>query len=72
MNTESQNKLIRKHLENGYSITQKVAFLTYGCFRLSARIYDLKRQGMPIITEMVYEGRKHYARYWLQFADTKF
>jgi len=69
---ESQNKLIRKHLEDGIAISPMDALQLYDCFRLSARIYDLKRQGMPIVSEMVYQDRKHYARYWLQFADTKF
>jgi len=41
-----------------------------GCFRLGARIFDLKDMGIPIETIMVYESkngkRSKYARYVLR------
>jgi hypothetical protein len=46
--TQSQTKKIRKHLENGESISPLDALYNYGCFRLAARIYDLKEEGMNI------------------------
>tara|TARA_R110002110_G_scaffold214514_4_gene428147 strand:- start:440 stop:649 length:210 start_codon:yes stop_codon:yes gene_type:complete len=46
--TQSQTKKIRKHLEKGRSISPLDALLNYGCFRLAARIYDLKKEGMNI------------------------
>jgi len=67
--TESQNKRIRKHLESGRSLTPLDALYQYGCFRLGARIHNLKSQGLAIETEMVEilsEGKKkHVARYKL-------
>jgi hypothetical protein len=67
---ESQNKQIRAYLESGKKLTPIDALYQFGCFRLGARIYDLKRQGVNIETEMieitspaVYSGKKHVARY---------
>jgi hypothetical protein len=72
MEIESQNKKILKHLESGKSITGLDALYQFGCFRLGARIYDLRRQGAMIECEMVevtspsvYNGKKHFARYKL-------
>lgn len=64
--TTTQTKAIKAHLESGKSITPIDALNEYGCFRLGARIYDLKDTGMNIITEMVQQGRKRYARYRLE------
>jgi len=64
--SDSQNKQIRQHLERGLSITPIDALLHYGCFRLSARIHDLRDEGMNIETEMVYKDKKKYASYKLK------
>lgn len=59
---------IRKHLEAGNSITPLQALNKFSCFRLGARIYDLKELGLKIKTEMVYDkvhGSK-YAMYSLE------
>jgi hypothetical protein len=42
--TDSQNALIKGWLLNGYSITQLEALNQFGCFRLAARIADLRDQ----------------------------
>jgi len=67
---ESQNKKIRKYLESGKNLTPLDALYQFGCFRLGARIYDLKREGMLIESEMievtspaVHSGKKHVAQY---------
>jgi hypothetical protein len=63
----SQCADIRKHLEDGYSLTQLEATQRFRCTRLAARILDLKRQGMRIHTETVFdESGKNYARYSAQ------
>lgn len=62
-NTESQNKQILAHLEAGLPITPLEALKRYGCFRLGARIHDLRAKGHPIATTMVSDGRKRYATY---------
>ena len=43
-----QNAKILEHLNSGRSITAIEALQLYGCFRLAARIHDLKKAGVPI------------------------
>lgn len=64
----SQVTMIRQHLLEVGSITPSTAIEEYGCFRLSARIADLRRMGMNIVTESETRinrfGRKvRFARY---------
>ena len=59
----NQNNEIRNHLKNGLTLTPLQALRQYGCLRLSARIYDLKCEGMSIITTMIKVGKKRVARY---------
>lgn len=66
MKLESQNALIKGWLLNGHSITTLDALNMFGCFRLSARIANLKDQGLPIITDMVTINDKRVASYRLQ------
>jgi hypothetical protein len=65
MKTESQNALIKGWLLNGKSITALDALNMFGCFRLSARIANLKDQGMDIVTDMIQVNDKRIARYTL-------
>ena len=48
MNATSQMNAILHHLKRHGSITSMQAFKLYGCTRLSARIYDLRKQGYII------------------------
>lgn len=68
---ESQNKLIKAHLEQGNTITAISALANFNCFRLAARIKDLKDTGMNIKKRMVTNkhGRR-YAMYWLDAHET--
>lgn len=62
--TDSQNALIKGWLLNGYSITQLEALNQFGCFRLAARIADLRNQGFKIDTKIVtLENGKRVAMY---------
>lgn len=63
MDTLSQNKKIREWLESGKSITALEALREFGCLRLSARIFDLREQGMVIKTSPVEINGKWLARY---------
>jgi len=65
MNPQSQNSCILKGLNNGVKLTPLMALELYGCLRLGARIYDLKRMGHAIKTEMISIGEegKRVARY---------
>ena len=44
----SQTESIRADLKAGKSITPIDALNQYGCFRLGARIYELRKEGMNI------------------------
>ena len=46
----TQKERILKALEEGRELTPKDAINEFGCFRLSARICDLKEEGHNIIT----------------------
>lgn len=59
----SQTDQIKKHLNDGLSITAFEALSRYGCFRLAARIKDLREYCMNIMTEMVEINGKKVARY---------
>ena len=59
----SQNQLILEHLLSGKSLTPLDALNKFGCFRLSGRVWDLKRQGFNIKTENVIKNGKHFAEY---------
>ena len=65
---ESHGRKIMEHLMKYGSITADDAIEKYRCYRLSARIFDLRSVGMEIETEMVYstddEGNPmKYAKY---------
>ena len=66
---ESQNARIKKHLESGKSLTTLDALHSFNCFRLGARIHNLKGEGMNIQTDMIEimsDGKtKRIARYKL-------
>ncbi len=53
MKSSSQNAQILLHLQDFGSITPIQALEMYGCFRLGARIYDLRKQGVEIVSKSV-------------------
>lgn len=63
---DTQANAILKHMQDSNGITPMDALELCGCFRLSARIADLKKRGYEIITEKVkVDGGKYVARYHL-------
>lgn len=60
---KSQIEVIRKHLEDGNSITGIEALNQYQCYRLSSVIQRLRNAGLKITTMMV---DQKYARYHLE------
>ena len=65
--TDSQTALIKGWLLNGYSLTQLEALQQFGCFRLAARIADLRDKGLNVVTDMVtLENGKRVARYFIK------
>ena len=61
----SQEQTILSHLKRGKSLTPLEAFNRFGCFRLSARIYDMRCAGYKIISTNKKVGKKHVAEYSL-------
>lgn len=61
----TQTEQIKSHLVEGKSITPMDALREYGCFRLAARIDELRKQGLTIQTEKETRNGKVYARYSL-------
>jgi hypothetical protein len=61
----TQTEMIRAHLESGRDITPIDALEQYGCFRLAARISDLRKAGLPIETLTEQRSGKVWARYRL-------
>lgn len=52
MTISTQTEQIAKHLKRGWKITPLQALQKYGCLRLAARVYDLKRKyGWEIHTD---------------------
>ena len=47
----NQNDLILVALKNGERVTPLSALEKFGCFRLSARKWDLRNEGFPIKTQ---------------------
>ena len=67
----TQCERILRHMQDYGSITQAEAVTKYGCYRLGARIWDLKARGVPIKSETVtgknrYGERMCFARYSLE------
>lgn len=63
----TQNEQIRKYLEAGNTLTPLEALNLFGCFRLATRIFELKKQGLNILTDIVEDAAtgKRYAKYRL-------
>ena len=63
----SQKTEILAYMKAGNKITPIDALNIFGCFRLGARIADLKAEGHNIESRLVYDlDGKHYAEYALK------
>lgn len=74
--SESQAAKILRYMKDNGSITPAQAFFELGCYRLGARIYDLRAGGHRITTEKVAQKNKAgdivtFARYRLAEGVTK-
>ena len=61
----SQRLKIKKWLEDGKTLTPIDALERFGCFRLAARIDDLRREGLEIETKFQHKDGKRFASYEL-------
>ena len=69
--TITQTDLVLRHMQTYGSISQLDAVEWYGCYRLSARIADLRAKGIQISKENVTRKNRYghtttYARYRLK------
>jgi hypothetical protein len=60
---KTQNEQIKAYLSKGKSITPIDALNKFGCFRLSARIKNLRDDGLIIATKYVTKKGKTFASY---------
>lgn len=60
----SQLTQIRARLDKGHSVTPMDALAMFGCFRLAARIRDLRDQGYPVETQIIERNGKKVAKYY--------
>jgi len=68
MRPVSQKDMIIDSLKDGRVITPIHALTEFGCFRLAARISELRAEGYQIATEIVDNGDSRYAAYYLEQA----
>ena len=73
LKSDSQNLKILRHLLKFGSITQRQAAMEFGCWRLPARIHELREYGVPIETILIPTksecASSSYAKYTLEDAD---
>lgn len=63
---QSQSHKILEYLLAGHRLSPLLALEKFGCFRLGGRVYDLKKEGWDIQSEMItLPSGKRVAQYWL-------
>lgn len=62
---QSQEGRILAHLQTGAELSPLEALDKFGCFRLGARIYTLRKEGVPIESRTERHGRKFWFVYRL-------
>lgn len=63
MDVLSQEARILNHLRSGKTLTAIEALQRFGCFRLAARVKDLKEEGHDIRSALVEINGKRVAKY---------
>lgn len=65
MSHESQTARILAYMKRGRTLTPLEALEKFGCFRLGARMWDLKQAGHIVKSRLVEIEGKRVARYLL-------
>ena len=63
--TESQTEQILHYLKMGRHLTPMAALRLFGCFRLAARIHELRGRSLDVHMRQRLIGGKHVAEYYL-------
>jgi hypothetical protein len=73
MTTKSQCQQVADYLRTGAPLTAHDALRMWGCFRLAARVDNLRHSGMNIVTTMIevagVNGKARVAEYRLGVAS---
>lgn len=62
---KSQANKIYRHIIQRKKITALEALNKYGCFRLAARIHELRKEGAGIKRRLVVRNNKQFAEYYI-------
>ena len=62
----NQTEMILDYIQKNGSITPLEALQELGCFRLGARVWEIRSSGIPVEMEMVEENGKRYAKYYIK------
>lgn len=69
MSADAQSARILAYLQAGHALTPIDALNRFGCFRLGARVWDLRREGYAIESKMVERNGKRFAEYYIKGVD---
>jgi biotin operon repressor len=61
----TQTQQILKYLQSGNKITGMDALQLFGCFRLAARVQELREIGYEVKSQLIKINGKRIAEYWL-------
>ncbi len=66
----TQNNMILEYLQKGHTLTQAEAISLFGCYRLGARIFEIRELGFDIRRNMEesknrFGDKVRFARYWM-------
>lgn len=67
--TRSQCDRILQYLQSGKTINPAQAWNLFGCYRLGARIHDLRKRDFNILTKIVYKNGSSFAEYSMAVTD---
>ena len=66
----TQTQAILDYLQQGKRLTPLEALSLFGCFRLGARVYDLRQQGHNVKSRNIQVGKnKRVAEYWIELRN---
>jgi hypothetical protein len=65
MSERTQNQAILHYLKMGRKLTPMAALRLFGCFRLAARVWELRHQGHMIVADSMTVRGKRFRCYWL-------
>ena len=61
----TQEARIFDYLIEGNTLTPLEALEKFGCLRLGARIFDLRKKGINVQMRLVRKGNKNFAEYFI-------